>query len=208
MRRKIFFLIPNLYQGGCERVVSELSMQFAKEDDVSVVVFEDKTSYPVGGKLIDLKAPFSTNRLTHIRNFFARMWRFKKLISKERPDFVISFINTANVINVLLNKNSVLHLDMCLSVSSSGFGFILFKLFVRFWFPKAAKIVAVSKGVAKDLEINFGISSNKIQVIYNPVSCEKIQNMSKEPLPNEYKRVFDNPVIVTVGRLAFQKGHE
>jgi glycosyltransferase involved in cell wall biosynthesis len=52
---------------------------------------------------------------------------------------------------------------------------------------------------------NYGISSNKIKVIYNPFPIENIENLAKEEL-DEYEPIFANPVLINTGRLMKPKG--
>ena len=58
----------------------------------------------------------------------------------------------------------------------------------------------------KDLIKNYGLEEEKIKVIYNPYDIEKIRSLASEPIEDNYKEVFKNPTIITVGRLSKQKG--
>jgi len=73
------------------------------------------------------------------------------------------------------------------------------------FYNKADLLIAVSKGVELDLVKNFGINSEKIITIYNPVLLEEIERFSKEKL-FEYEDIFKHQVIITAGRLKRQKG--
>src|SRR5262249_47452782 len=69
---KVMLVIPHVSGGGGEKVLSELACNLRAE--TVVVVFEEKFSYPVRGKVISLNAPI--NRSSAI----ARAWGFLRRI--------------------------------------------------------------------------------------------------------------------------------
>src|SRR3989344_613980 len=204
--KKVFFLLPNFYQAGGHRVVSELSFNLSEGLRQTLVLFENKVSFPFNGKIISLDVALSVNFLQRFYRFFIRLYRFKEIISKEKPDWVVSFGDSANIINILTNKNSIARVDMFLSKEYSGFLGILFKVLINTFFNKSSKIITVSRASARDLVDNFGVKKEKISTIYNPIDVEKIKILSQEGLEPQYEEIFKNPTLVSVGRLARQKG--
>jgi glycosyltransferase involved in cell wall biosynthesis len=76
---------------------------------------------------------------------------------------------------------------------------------VRYFYPWADCVVAVSKGVANDL-VRFGkIPSERIRVIYNPIVTPEIQEKAKAVLEHPWLEEGQPPVILSVGRLTAQK---
>lgn len=209
MTKKIFLFIPTLSQGGCERAVSELSLRLPERLKLGIILFERKISYPFRGTLIDLHAPFSSNMLIHAFRFFARLFKFRQVLAKERPDAVVSFINTANIVNILMNqKRAILRIDVVLSETIKGIKGALLFFFVRFYFPKARWIVTSSRGVAQDLVSHFSVPKEKIVVIYNSIDVEEVRKKAQEPLDKKFEELFSHPVFINVGRLTkWQKGH-
>lgn len=204
-KKKILFFIATLAQGGAERLISELS--FKLEDfEVVIVLSENKVSYPYRGKLVVLGVPFPKNFFLKIYCYFLRSFRMRKVLQEEKPDFLVSFGAFAHVMNVILNRNVILHTDMFYSKARNDFwGFVL-KVFARFFYNRAQKIVPVSLASAEDLVQSYGIQRKKIQVIYNPLNIEKLQKLSLEPLNPAFQEIFSHPVVITVGRLMRQKG--
>src|SRR5439155_6766275 len=97
---KVMFLIPHVSGGGGERVLSDLSHGFG--DETVLVVFEKKFSYPFKGRLISLDLPIDRSSvLSRFTGFVRRALRFRRLLSQERPNVVISFMGEANLINAL-----------------------------------------------------------------------------------------------------------
>lgn len=198
---KIIFFIPTLSVGGGERVASELSLNLPSSVETVFVLFKKQVSYPYKGKLICLDIPISINLFSRAYYFLIAIFRLKKVIKKENPDYVISFGLPANIINILSGKKAIIRIDTFLSSSCSGFYKILAKLF----FKKASRIICVSKKSAEDLVKNFGVKANKIKVIYNPLDVEGIERLALKPLEPEYQKIFDKPVIINIGRLTKEK---
>jgi glycosyltransferase involved in cell wall biosynthesis len=201
LRKKIIFFLPTLSIGGGERVVSELSLNLPDSVDKTIVLFKNEVSYPYKGNLICLDIPLSNPVLLRIYYFFVGIWRFKKIIRKEKPDYVISFGEPANIINVLSNRKTILRIDNYTSALPG----VVYKIFIKILYNETPMIVCVSKTAAKDLTDNFGIKENKIKVIYNPLNVKDIQKLSLAPLETPYEEIFKKPVIINMGRLTKQK---
>ena len=77
----------------------------------------------------------------------------------------------------------------------------LMKFLYSYYYSKADKIIAISNGVKEDIKNFANLNSSKIDVIYNPLSINKIQQMSEQKvvLPND---TFN---IISIGRLTPQK---
>ena len=206
--KKVLFLIPTLFRGGAERVISEVSLALPESIEPVIVVFEKKISFPYRGKLVSLDSPISKNLFLRFFRFFVRWLKFLKVLASEKPDCVVSAGASANAISILAHPRPVVRVDMHISGSRKGWRQLPFKLFVRFFFKKAHLLVAVSKAIALDLEKNFRIPPEKIRVIYNPVNVKKLQALAQEPLDPEYESLFACPVIIAMGRLERQKGHQ
>ena len=71
-------------------------------------------------------------------------------------------------------------------------------------YRNAEAMIVVSQGEKKDLIDNFKMPEERIHVVYNPVNSEMISKMSSE----EINLKINKPVIVTAGRLVYQKGFD
>jgi glycosyltransferase involved in cell wall biosynthesis len=69
------------------------------------------------------------------------------------------------------------------------------------------RIVACSQGVADSFSKLVGVDPSRIHTIYNGMLAEKIQQEADEPLSDSVS-IFEQPTVITVGRLEDQKGHE
>lgn len=80
------------------------------------------------------------------------------------------------------------------------------RLFVKYAYKQFDSIIAQSLDMAYDLTNNWGVKSNKIKVINNPIDIKKYQNFAKYcPEELENKKVF---TFVAAGRITEQKGYD
>jgi len=215
--KKIMFIIPHLGSGGAERVVANLSKIFDNYKK-TVVIFQNVIKYEVNANIISINTPGSTNIMKKIKNFFIRLYKIKKIKKQIKPDFVISFLEQDNIINLLTkSKNSKTILTFHSNTTeyfkthpyfNQNIGAII-KYFYKFAYKKllnkADLLVCVSEGISRDLIRNFGVKSNKIIVIHNLVLTEEINRLAQEDL-GIYNYIFKNPVLITAGRLTKPKG--
>lgn len=205
-KTKILFLIPTLSTGGGERVVSELSLHLPESIEKVIVLFKKEISYPYKGRVISLDVFIGGNLLLKIFNYFSGLLKFKRIVSSEKPDYVISFGHPANIINILSGAKSIVRVDNFYSSSCHGFGGNIYKFLIKILFNRAHMIIDVSKESAQDLIENFNVRREKIKVIYNPLNIREIEKLAEEPLGENYQEIFKNPVIINMGRLNYQKG--
>jgi glycosyltransferase involved in cell wall biosynthesis len=75
----------------------------------------------------------------------------------------------------------------------------------REWYPRAAGVIAVSRGVADDLARLAGLPRERIAVIHSPVDVETIRARAGETPPDDWLAPGQPPVVLGVGRLAAAK---
>ena len=78
---------------------------------------------------------------------------------------------------------------------------------IKILYPMADKVVVVSEEIKNILIENYNISKEKIKTIYNPHYINKYQELSNEPLEEQYQNTFKNSfVFINIGRLTEAKG--
>ena len=204
--KKIIFFIPTLAIGGGERVVSQLSLGFNKDIEKIIVLFKKEISYPYDARIISLDVNFSGRLFSRIYNLTLGFLKFKSLVKKEKPDYVISFGNSTNIINILSGSKAIVRVDNFVSNACRNNWEKIYKFLIKILFKKADKIIAVSKGIADDLVENFKVPKQKIIVIYNPINLKEIRELSLDSPEAEYGQISNNQAIINVGRLSEQKG--
>ncbi len=131
--------------------------------------------------------------------------KVRALHDELRPDVALSFLNRANVANILAAKGAcVISERSNASAHLPGLRNLPARTLVSLTYPHADRVIAVSGGVADDLAQNFGVPRNKLVSIANPIDVDAIEAKGQaEPL---YKP--DGGYILAAGRLVKSKNFE
>ena len=205
--RRLALFLPSLRGGGAERVMVHLARGFAERGfQVDLVLAKAEGPYlaevPPSVRVVDLRASRVLFSLPGLVRY----------LRKERPYALLSALNHANVIVCLAHRLARVpsrlviseHNTLSASRPQNARGRLL-PWFMRWTYPWADAVIAVSQGVAEDLVRTLGISAERVKVIYNPVVDDDLLTKSKEPLDHPWFTEGAPPVILGVGRLTEQK---
>lgn len=216
MRPHALFFLPHLGGGGAEmnavRVASALGCHGC---DASFAVGRGPGSYArmlpesVGVKVLDTgRIDSSTLRLMRsVRPL--RQW-----VAKERPDLVCSFMDAPSLAMLKALWKCADRPRLVLSIQNSLTARYLDKRnlrsmlelqLIRKWYPRADHIVALSQGVASELEQLVREVRDRITVIHN-AGLQESPGQQNNALPVA-PRPDTGQVIVACGRLVEQKGY-
>ncbi len=210
-KKNIGLLIPNLHGGGAQRVVSNLSLHLPDRFNIYIIVHDSSCiDYPYQGTLLDLAEGHQDNILGKVKILFKRIIKLRRIKKKYKLDTVVSFMEGPNIVNILSGGKSrnIVSVRNNISDSYQDFYGKVYKILIRFLYPHADRIVVVCKYVKEQLWREYGVPEELIDFIYNPLDLQNIATKMKEELPAEYSNVFNHPVIINVGRLNVQKGHD
>lgn len=203
MSKNIAIMISKLNDGGAEKVAANLSLELPSEYKIYIFLFDDeKIAYPYNGEIVKIKNNISYNIIGKCFDVFRRIIEIRKLKKKYKIDITISHLSGMNFYNILSKVNDKVIITEHSYVNKKGLSWK--KLIFRKLYNRADKIVTVSNGVEKNLIDNYNIEQKKIKTIYNFFDFEQIKSMRDECLKE--KNLFENPVIINVGRLAKPKG--
>ena len=212
IKEKIYFLLPNLGGGGVEKIVTSMSYYMEKYE-VNFVLFENIITYPYHGKIhiLDIGVGNKLGLLGKIKKFYLSIVKLYKFKKDNNVDVMMSFMPLSNFINVITKRKKKVLISVranpSLELKSLGAYKYIYKLLTKYLYQKADKIIVISNSIRNDLIKHLSINSKKIETIYNPINIDVVSNKANEEIKNnKYKSIFDNLVIVTVGRLAEQKG--
>lgn len=204
---RLALFLPSLRGGGAERVMVHLARGFAERGfQVDLVLAKAEGPYlaevPPSVRVVDLRASRVLFSLPGLVRY----------LRKERPYALLSALNHANVIVCLAHRLARVpsrlviseHNTLSASRPQNARGRLL-PWFMRWTYPWADAVIAVSQGVAEDLVRTLGISAERVKVIYNPVVDDDLLTKSKEPLDHPWFTEGAPPVILGVGRLTEQK---
>jgi glycosyltransferase involved in cell wall biosynthesis len=207
----IGIFIPNLNGGGAERVALLLAQGLVRKGhSVDIVLMIASGAYidqvPEGVRLIDLNCP--------------RLWTSTAALigylRRERPDALIASMPLANGIAGWARFLSRVSTRLILTehnAVSLVFGDVevrrywILQFLIRYIYPFADCIVAVSEGVAKRLRTLPGIGAQKVHVIYNPAYSPSIEEGAGSPCEHPWLVDREIPVLLSVGRLVKQKDY-
>lgn len=206
---KLLFVISTLNTGGAQRALSNIVCNLQEQYEIDILLNDNsEIVYPYKGHIITLGLAEQVDKLKlsyQIKVFFKRMDKLKKLKKVGNYDFCISFLDSANIINILTGNKycktivSVrAHLTKMVETSWK-YKYIVSPM-VKLFYNRGDKVVAVAEGTAYDLQVNYGIRTDKLVTIYNGVDINKIQQQGAS---NESSQVY---TICTMGRLEEQKG--
>lgn len=195
--------------GGAERVILNLARGFTERGlEVDLVLSSAGGPHlwqvPPEVRIVDLGAPSLSTSLPALVRYLQR----------ERPGALLSTLHYTNEIalwakrfsgvstRVVVREANTLSEEARHAVQTKK---RLTPFFVRYFYPWADGIVAVSHGVAKDLAFVTGLPSERIQVIYNPVMIPDLLERAKEAVDHPWFTLGQPPVVLGVGKLTEQK---
>ncbi|OLO42432.1 glycosyl transferase [Alkalihalophilus pseudofirmus] len=205
---KVLFFIYQMGAGGAARTLLNIINNLDRERFAPILV----TLNMNGSYEKELKDDVHFIKLETTR-LSRSIGDLANIIKKEDVDLVFSTIPRVNTIAILANalsrskaRNVIREADNLggtfrENVQLLGFGAI---------YKCAKQIVSLSEGVKENLVKRYKIKPSHIEVIYNPVDIENIQQqIANGEMAPEHKEIFDttDKVVITAGRLVPQKDH-
>jgi len=209
--KKITFLISGLRDGGAEKVCVTLANGFVdKGFEVDLVVLS--LSGAVREKDLDSRINLVNLKTNNARKSFNAI---KKYIEKNEVKKILVFNFQLAVLLVWIRFFSKIKFQIIsrnistlsqLSKQETNFWHKYITHFLaKLFYKKVDVLIAQSQGMADDLVLNYGIESQKITVINNPVD----QNIEKYLISNGNSSKFiKNNEILFIGRFEKLKGLE
>lgn len=210
--KKIGLLISELNKGGAERVVSRLTYILSGQYHVYLILFEDTfIEYDYSAELINLDVK-SSSGIFKIISLLRRAKRLKRIKKELELNYVISFMDSPNIVNILSKTK-----DCKIGISIRNYSKIensrsfiskIVNKCIKFLYNKADVVIAVSKVIAESMVKDYGVQRNKLKVIYNPFDVEHIQQFAMEELEPQYRDFINKETtFISVGRQMYQKGY-
>lgn len=216
--KKILFVCNHMLGGGAERVAALLMNKLSAKYNINLaLLYEPGSDYYLNNniKIYNLCKSASKNQFKNWIYLFSRIFKLRKLINKEKPDVIISFLARSNISTLLASKSFE---NLCkVIVTEHGpvkdclpetKKYILLYLLRNFIYKKVDYLVGVSKGVTKDYGKILRLPSNKLVTIYNPLKINDINIRSREKISHPWFRNKSCPIFLAIGRLCYQKGFD
>ena len=210
-KNKILFVIPSLGGGGAERVLVLLLKHLDRSRfEPLLVVFNIEEAYD---KDFYRDVPIICLKKRNRFDFFRLVWELSRVIRKERPSLILSFLNYTNYLVVLAHGLANLRIPLFLNARSNLTSSLVNQKFAKIkkflvcrLYPKSTGIISLSGGVREDLIANYKIPKEKCFVIYNGIDIELIKGLVNEKVNIPWFKE-DIPVIISCGRLTTPKNY-
>lgn len=220
---KIGLVCFSLAGGGVERIALNLAKYFQNHKKYSAEIILIKNIKDYKSKKISygkIKVIPLLNTQTKIPKF---LYPFKTieiivklllLAKKKEYKILIGFAEyypyyLSIIITQLIGIKNILRLGNNLSEDLMKFNYFLrlfHQLCLKISFSATDKIISVSHGVTNDLVEKFHVPDDKITTIYNGLDLVEINILKKAN--NDNMNYWKKNLIICMGRLVTQKGHE
>lgn len=210
--KKIVFHLNCLERGGAERVVTNLSGQFAEHGyEVYIATeWQGEDEYEINAKVKRVHVGLTERQAEKGRAamFLARIMNLRKFLKEVKPDVVIAFARKANYRALTATIGTKIPVLISVRINPIGYyDFLSDKIQIPLLFPRAAGCVFQTPD-QRDFFPEF--IRKKSKIILNPISTKFIGN----PIPEKREKA-----VVHSGRLvdfknqpmlirAFAKVHE
>ena len=207
---RIALFVPALVGGGISTVMLAIARGFAGRGfTVDLLVYNSQGelagSVPDGVRLINLRARKLVTVLPGLVGYLRR----------EQPELFIA-ASWYSVLPALVARTffcrsvrTWVRQDGVFSnqIADAGYKHRTILKLIRWHLPAADAVIAVSRGVAKDLENRVPRIAGTVQVIPNPVPHDDIARQAAMPLEHPWFADPDVPVILSAGRLVDTKDY-
>jgi glycosyltransferase involved in cell wall biosynthesis len=190
-------MLPNDGLGGAEKVGFMLADMLSETHETNLLLFETY-GLKKADNIININVPASSSRFTKIRNLLKRRQAVSKIKKQLKPDFTISFLESANIINILSRQAQEKVIISVRGAKDTRFNNVWYQdIFFKHLYNRADFVVCPSRGLALDMTKKYRIHDSKIRVVSNPV--ERV--CGAKP-----KSSCDKKILVSIGRSNFPKG--
>ena len=200
---KIMFLCNSLRKGGAERVISNLTENLIKNNEVMIVMIENTDiEYTINKNVIinsidkirlNNKIKSNSKIIKHLK----RLIILNKLKKTYKPDVVLSFMEYPN--QLLLFSNIFYKTKTIISVRNDPkilFNTTIKRIIMKCLYPKSDGIVLQTNEAKEFFPNNI---KKKCKIIVNPINPDFVGIRKERKTTN---------TIVSVGRLSEQKNHK
>lgn len=213
--KRIAFILPSLEWGGLQRVSLNLLKGLATQGiPLDLVLANAKgpllKEVPHEVRVIDLQTPVEP-RLKSVMKVTLPLLRY---LQKEQPEALVSHLYTCNVVAAIARTLALSPVKLVLvehislqdkKNKTQNLQEQLLPLFMNWLYPRVDAVVAVSKGLAQELETYLKLQPGSIKTIYNPVFDQSVLVKAKESVNHSWFAKAETPIVIGVGRLSKQK---
>jgi glycosyltransferase involved in cell wall biosynthesis len=210
-RKKILFIIPNLYIGGAEKVflniLQNLNLNLL---DVTLIVLGNGDAIMINA--IPPEIDLIMLEFSHIRSSLLKLLYLIWIIN---PDTVFSNLSHLNLLIAIIRKflpkkiKFVARETCIVSEVIKEYKFTNYWNFLyKYFYGRLDIIVCQSEEMKNDLLINFRIPEDNLVIIRNPIDIKGIRSRAESYSNNIGLCEEQTLRLIAVGRLVHQKGFD
>ena len=210
--KKILFFIRSLNAGGAERQLVITAKGLAERGyKVTVLTFYEGGFY--AEELKDTKVQLLSLHKTGRWDVLSFLLRLRRVLCQQKPDIIYSFLNTANILAVLL-RPFIRTKRVVWGVRASNMDLDQYDWLSRwsYWLEcrlaRFADTIIANSYAGKDYAVAHGFPEEKISVIHNGIDTERFipDKASGKRLRDEWGVGNNQTLIGAVGRIDPMKG--
>jgi glycosyltransferase involved in cell wall biosynthesis len=208
-RPVLLLMIPGMSVGGAERSIKRLTTYLSERYSVVLWSFLDPPGSVVNVEVPHIITPLPGGRspLTKVVRLLERIYVARRLKRSLRPVAAVSFLEGADYVNLLSGRRCALLVSVRGSKRHDqnirGFtGWVRRSLLLPILYGTADTIVAISAGVATELDRMLWFRRPTIRIIGNAISATASRDEISQPVAGW---VESGPFLVSHGRLAPEK---
>lgn len=212
--RRVLFLLGHLHKGGMQRAVSNISQALPDRFEQHVAYFGTESPgyvYAAVEHDFGLAGAASRGLWPSLVNSFKRIAAIRAYVREHRVDTVVSFGEIGNLYNLLSRHpaRKVISIRVAVreALADSGRKARPMMAAIRLLYPRADRIVAVSKALAEDMRQLTG-RPERVTSIPNLYHAQDILRAADQPLPPSSAFLDEAPFLLNVGSLCHQKGQD
>lgn len=203
--KSIAFVINSLEGGGAERVICNLLRTMEKsftlqQCKIHLILLDNLPEQQVCPDYVTKVV------LTGNGKLIPSYQQLNQWVNDNKPDLLVSFLNRSNLVcSHIGNRRGIPSIisvrgNTSQHFANSRFGFAG-KYLIRWLYPKATRVIPVSKGVMQDLTDNFAVDEQKCVVMYNAYDAVALNSKAD----SDVSELPEKSYIVGIGRLVANK---
>ena len=208
MSLRIAFFLPALDDGGVQKVFVTLANHLSQTVSVDFVL-----ANATGPHLANLHPRVNVVDLgqAHAAAAFFGLGRY---LRQQRPAALLSGMSNANLTAILAGTffsrsckvilTQHVNWSQVLANQPTRKEWLVYQL-SKIVYPLAARIVAVSSGIAAEIQGMRNVRPERVRRIQNPVVTPEMRELARQPATHPWLRAKNGPILLGIGRLVPQK---
>jgi len=204
-------MIASALSGGGAEAVARLMVQ--EIDGVRCVLFENKAGVKIPGRRVDKIQRLGGDSL--FGKALSNVWRvvyvqYVKIMMQ--PRITISHLEGPNFTNILTffggRRILFVHNRVSSNYQQDSFVDSLKVKLIKWLYHRANLVLGVSPDICTELVEVFGVSSERINVLPNPIDIAEIRENSNKSYGDSRDNLCDQRYLISLASLTHQKNHK